>query len=67
MAAEDIFRLLGSRELRDLGLRVHVSFFELYGGRCRDLLYNKNKARHVQCSFACEGQRLLTPMLCGDR
>ena len=47
MAAEDIFRLLGSRELRDLGLRVHVSFFELYGGRCRDLLYNKNKARHV--------------------
>ena len=43
LAAEDIFRLLGSRELRNLGLTVHVSFFELYGGRCRDLLFKHNK------------------------
>jgi kinesin family protein 2/24 len=38
LAARDVFRLLNSAEHKSKGLRVFCSFFELYGGRCIDLL-----------------------------
>mmetsp|Transcript_20605 Transcript_20605/g.41238 ORF Transcript_20605/g.41238 Transcript_20605/m.41238 type:complete len:733 (+) Transcript_20605:178-2376(+) len=48
MVAEDIYAMLaaadsgGGRECRDADTTVTVSFYELYGGRCQDLLNNRN-------------------------
>ena len=41
--ARDVFRALESREFRGKGYSVHVSFFEIYGARCTDLLHDRNK------------------------
>lgn len=41
--ARDVFRALESREFRGKGYTVHVSFFEIYGARCTDLLHDRNK------------------------
>ena len=41
MAAEDIFAELQQREFRDY--TVHVSFFEIYGGKLFDLLDDRNR------------------------
>ena len=42
IAAKDIFSLLNSRQHGSKNLAVYVAFFELYGGRCIDLLHGKN-------------------------
>lgn len=41
LAARDIFKLVNSPEHKDKGLEVHCAFFELYGGRCMDLLHDR--------------------------
>lgn len=43
LAARDIFRALNSKEFRGRGFSVALSFFEIYGGRCSDLLHGRNK------------------------
>lgn len=40
--ARDLFSLLASPEHRHKPLGVYVSFFEIYGGRCCDLLHDRN-------------------------
>jgi kinesin family protein 2/24 len=42
IVARDIFRALRTEEFRDRGLCVHVSFLEIYGARCCDLLHGRN-------------------------
>ena len=41
LAAKDIFRLIRTAEFMDKSLQVYCSFFELYGGRCIDLLHGR--------------------------
>jgi len=41
LAARDIFRLLSSGEHSSKGLDVQVTMFEIYGGRCSDLLHDR--------------------------
>lgn len=41
LAAQDIFRLIRTPEYMDKSLQVYCSFFELYGGRCIDLLHGR--------------------------
>mmetsp|Transcript_31595 Transcript_31595/g.50424 ORF Transcript_31595/g.50424 Transcript_31595/m.50424 type:complete len:658 (-) Transcript_31595:3760-5733(-) len=41
LAAGDVFRLVRSPEHSGKQLMVHCAFFELYGGRCVDLLHNR--------------------------
>jgi kinesin family member 2/24 len=41
--ARDVFRALENREFRGKGFSVHVSFLEIYGARCTDLLHDRNK------------------------
>jgi len=41
--ARDVFRALGSKDFKDRGLVVHISFLEIYGARCSDLLHARNK------------------------
>ncbi|CAK9012165.1 Diatom spindle kinesin-1 [Durusdinium trenchii] len=41
LAARDVFRLVNSSEHIDKGLEVYCAFFELYGGRCIDLLHDR--------------------------
>ena len=50
--ARDVFRALESREFRGRGYSVHVSFFEIYGARCTDLLHDRNKARLAWVAYA---------------
>lgn len=45
MAARDIFRAMDSREVAAMGLECSVSFFEIYGGRCLDLLHQRKKVQ----------------------
>ncbi|GBG26937.1 Diatom spindle kinesin-1 [Hondaea fermentalgiana] len=41
LAARDVFRLIYSPEHSSKRLEVHCAFFELYGGRCIDLLHDR--------------------------
>jgi len=41
LAARDVFELIQTPEHRDKHLEVHCAFFELYGGRCVDLLHDR--------------------------
>jgi kinesin family protein 2/24 len=41
LLASDLFQLLEAEAVADL--EVAVSFFEIYGGRCQDLLNNRNR------------------------
>lgn len=41
LAARDVFRLIYSPEHSSKQLEVHCAFFELYGGRCIDLLHDR--------------------------
>ena len=42
--ANDLFQLMETEEeVVGKGLQVYVSFFEIYGGRCQDLLNNRNR------------------------
>lgn len=43
LVARDVFRALRSRDFSDAGLSVHVSFLEIYGARCSDLLHDRAK------------------------
>ena len=43
MAADDIFKTLESKKYENDNLGVRVSFFEIYGGRCIDLLNNRSR------------------------
>lgn len=43
MAARDIYAELGKPEHRARKLGVYLSFFEIYGGRCQDLLNGRAK------------------------
>lgn len=41
LAAQDVFKLIDSPQHRDKDIEVHCAFFELYGGRCVDLLHDR--------------------------
>ena len=41
LAAKDVFDLVHSPQHRDKSLEVCCAFFELYGGRCMDLLHDR--------------------------
>ena len=43
LAARDIFKMMQSKFFKSRGMVVRVSFFELYGGRCLDLLHDRAK------------------------
>jgi hypothetical protein len=43
LVARDVFRAIQSKDFKDKGLSVHVSFLEIYGARCSDLLHSRNK------------------------
>jgi len=47
---------------RNLGLTVHISFFELYGGRCRDLLFKKSKVRVAAATSSSQRRTLLATL-----
>ncbi|CAE7872450.1 DSK1, partial [Symbiodinium sp. KB8] len=64
-AARDIFRLMRSPEHADKDLSIYTAFFEIYGGRCFDVLHGRSKVviredgrgnvqavglRHVPCA-----------------
>jgi len=51
LAAKDVFQLVYSPEYRDKQLEVHCAFFELYGGRCIDLLQDRKT-----CSIREDGK-----------
>ena len=40
--AHDLYRILSDSPVY-MNIQVAVSFFEIYGGRCQDLLNNRNK------------------------
>mgnify|MGYP001397104179 CR=1 FL=1 len=41
--AHDLFQLIESEEVPTVGYEVFLSFYEIYGGRCQDLLNNRNR------------------------
>jgi hypothetical protein len=43
LAAQDIFSLKEQLPNHGAGLSVYISFFEIYGGRCQDLLNHRHK------------------------
>jgi Kinesin motor domain. len=42
LVIQDLFKAANTK-YRSLNLRFGVSFYEIYGGRCYDLLNNKNQ------------------------
>eukprot|EP01138_Halocafeteria_seosinensis_P007788 gb/GECG01007957.1/.p1 GENE.gb/GECG01007957.1/~~gb/GECG01007957.1/.p1 ORF type:complete len:733 (+),score=141.76 gb/GECG01007957.1/:1-2199(+) len=42
LIAQDLFRMLEKEEYAGKGFTVHVAMFEIYGGRCSDLLHNRS-------------------------
>lgn len=43
LVARDVFRAASADAFAGLGLAVHVSFLEIYGARCVDLLHGRAK------------------------
>lgn len=41
--AHDLFQMMESHEVPKEDCKVFLSFFEIYGGRCQDLLNNRNR------------------------
>ena len=41
--AHDLFQMIRSEEVPTVDYQVFLSFFEIYGGRCQDLLNNRNR------------------------
>lgn len=74
LAARDLFRLIDSPEHAERGLSVYTAFFEIYGGRCFDVLHRRAKVairedgrgnvqtmglRHVHCADEAELLRVI--------
>ena len=74
LAARDLFRLIDSPEHASKGLSVYTAFFEIYGGRCFDVLHRRAKVairedgrgnvqtmglRHVHCADEAELLRVI--------
>ena len=41
--ANDLYQMIESDEAAETSYEVFISFFEIYGGRCQDLLNNRNR------------------------
>jgi len=66
MAARDIYAEIDRPEHRARQLAVHLSFFEIYGGRCQDLLHGRAKVTIREDGNGRVNRVGLGAVKCGD-
>lgn len=58
LVARDVFRAASADAFAGLGLAVHVSFLEIYGARCVDLLHGRAKVSILEDAKQVRGGRM---------